>query len=121
MLPAFGKELRKLRLDYGEILKNMAIKLGYSSSYLSSIEVGKRNIPEDMITRLAQIYKLDDSTVHNLESAKAQQTKDISLGLDGASPQQSEVALVFARRFKDLDEVTSSKILKLINNAPKDN
>lgn len=42
MLTAFGKEVRKIRLDRGELLKTMADSLGVKSSYLSAIEHGKK-------------------------------------------------------------------------------
>jgi len=120
MLPAFGKELRKLRLDFGEVLKDMANKLGYSSAYLSAIEVGKRNIPADMIERLAERYDLDNSTVQQLERAKEQQIKEIRLGLDSALPHQRDLALVFARRFAEFDVDTTNKIMRLMNRPSKE-
>ena len=57
MVNEFGKELRKIRIDHGEILKNMADKLKMTASYLSAIECGKRNIPEELILKLKDIYK----------------------------------------------------------------
>lgn len=47
-LTEFGKFSRKLRIDNGELLKDMAIKLNVTVSYLSAVEIGKRNIPEKM-------------------------------------------------------------------------
>ena len=120
MLPAFGKELRKLRLDHGELLKHMADKLGYSSSSLSAFEVGRRPIPNDLIARLASLYGLDDDVVQCLESAKALQSRSVSIGFDGVSQGQSDLALVFARQFKSLDETTTSQIMQLLNNSPKE-
>jgi len=120
MLPAFGKELRKLRLDFGEVLKDMANKLGFSSAYLSAIEVGKRNIPDDLINRLTAIYSLDASNVQILERAKSEQIKGVNLDLDSALPHQRDVALVFARRFKELDDDTTHKIMRLINRLSKE-
>ena len=55
MVNEFGKLLRKIRIDNGEILKDMADKLEMTSSYLSAIECGKRNIPNNLIPRLEQI------------------------------------------------------------------
>jgi plasmid maintenance system antidote protein VapI len=109
-----------MRLDKGEILKNMADKLGFSSSYLSAIEVGKRNIPNDLIVRLTDLYNLKPETVHALESAMVQQTKDISVELEGASFQQREMALLFARRFKELDEEITNKITQIFKKLPEE-
>ena len=43
MITPFGKYLRKLRIDHDEKLKDMAAKLGVTGSYLSAVEIGKRD------------------------------------------------------------------------------
>jgi transcriptional regulator with XRE-family HTH domain len=119
MLTAFGIALRKLRLDCGEILKTMADKLEISSSYLSAIEVGKRNVPEDFICRLSTLYHLDAEKVRELETAKLESQKEVVLGLGNAPFGKREAALLFARKFDDLDEQTTEKIKMLINKSTK--
>ena len=47
MLTEFGKCLRKIRIDKAELLKDMAEKLQVTSAYLSAVEHGKREIPDD--------------------------------------------------------------------------
>lgn len=42
MITPIGKFLRKLRIDTGEILKDMAEKLHVSPSFLSAVENGKK-------------------------------------------------------------------------------
>ena len=120
MLTAFGIALRKLRLDRGEILKTMADKLEISSSYLSAIEVGKRNIPEDFISRLSELYHLKVEQVQELEEAKLKSQAAIAFGLGEASFAKRETALLFARKFNDLDEETMGKIRSLIGDSSKD-
>ena len=56
MLTQFGKELRHIRLDRDEKLKDMAEKLGVTVSYLSAVENGKRNIPDNWIEMIASEY-----------------------------------------------------------------
>jgi len=119
MLTAFGIALRKLRLDHGEILKTMADKLGISSSYLSAIETGTRNIPDDFISRLSNIYNLDGGKTQELEKAQLESQKEVTVRLDNAAFGKRDTALLFARRFSDLDEQTAEKIKRLINNAIK--
>lgn len=63
VLTELGKKTRKIRIDNEEILMDMANKLGISVSYLSSIEVGKRNVPEDFIEKIEQIYNVKLSEV----------------------------------------------------------
>lgn len=56
----FGRELKKLRIDAGETIRDMAKQLDITASYLSTIETGKRNIPVDMISKLQEKYNLSD-------------------------------------------------------------
>ncbi len=51
MLTEFGKAIRKIRLDKGEILKDMAKRLGISSAFLSAVENGRKNVPENGLIR----------------------------------------------------------------------
>lgn len=62
----FGKYLRKLRIDKEEKLEDMAGKLDVSSAYLSAIELGKRNIPENMIYKIANNYELSERDISDL-------------------------------------------------------
>ena len=115
MLTAFGKALRKLRIDRGEILKSMADQLGISSSYLSAIETGKRVIPEDFITRLSQLYTLSGEDIQQLENAKLQGMTEVKLDLNNVSFEKRNAALVFARKFEEMDEQTVNKILSVLS------
>ena len=58
MITEFGKALRKLRIDRGETLKIMADNLEMTSSYLSAIECGKRNIPMNSKNYLLLMIKV---------------------------------------------------------------
>ena len=49
MLTGFGKELRKLRIMAGELIRDMADKLEVTASYLSAVETGKRQVPNARI------------------------------------------------------------------------
>jgi len=119
MVTQFGKVLRKLRLDRDELLRDMAVRLGFSSSYLSSIEVGTRTIPDDLIERLRGAYCLTPDDVFDLERAKAQVAGKVTVGLGDASMRKMEAAIVFARRFGDLDEKTAMDIKNIIDRIPE--
>lgn len=57
-LTEVGKFLRKLRVDNGELLKDMAIKLNVTPSFLSMVETGRRNIPKKWEEEIKEIYSL---------------------------------------------------------------
>lgn len=99
----FAKAMRILRINKGEVLKDMADKLKMTSSYLSAIECGKRKIPDDLIDRISLIYGLSENERANLEDAKAKAENQVAITIpfDGLNLDQQNVALKFARSFKD--------------------
>ena len=120
MITEFGKILRKIRIDQGEVLKNMADRLSdstlkMSSAYLSAIEVGKRAIPETLIPALQVAYELSEDTVEQLKLAADLSLKNIKLDLDGRDIEKRNAALVFARNFESMDKATAERILKLFD------
>ncbi len=60
MITELGKFLRRLRIDHGEILYNMATKLGVSITFLSSVETGKKNMPSEWVDKLSALYSLSN-------------------------------------------------------------
>ena len=115
MLTEFGKALRKLRIDHGEILKTMAERLGITSSYLSAIECGKRNIPIDMIGKLTYIYNLSATEEQELSKARDKSIKIVEINLSTNSMYKRDLALQFARKFDDIDDEIAVQILDFLN------
>ena len=114
MITEFGKALRKLRIDNCEILKNMADKLEMTSSYLSAIECGKRNIPDNLIDKIAKLYHLNEKDVSKLNEAKDNSIKNIEINFDGISNNHRNLALQFARKFDKIDDETTELIIKFL-------
>lgn len=114
MITEFGKALRKLRIDRNEVLKDMADKLQMTSSYLSAIECGKRNIPSDFISRIVDIYRLNEEEIRILHEARDNCIDSIEIKLSGNGRQKRDLALQFARKFDDLDNETTKTILNFL-------
>lgn len=110
-----GKSLRKLRIDMGETLGDMADNLGITSSYLSAIEKGKRPAPTGLVDKVADFYSLSDDAKYELSSAADKTLKSVKVELDGTSDPKRDAALCFARSFDDLDDETAKNVLKLLN------
>lgn len=60
MTTDFGKFTRKLRVDNDELMKDMASKLGVTSSYLSAVEKGKRKVPLNWSELITMQYDLTE-------------------------------------------------------------
>jgi transcriptional regulator with XRE-family HTH domain len=57
LISPFGKRLRKFRIDTGITQAEMAKALGYSSSFLSNLELGKVNATKEMIDKLLTTFE----------------------------------------------------------------
>lgn len=68
-LTTFGRELRKLRIDQGERMLDMARKLSVSSSFLSAVEMGQKSPPADFEDRIAAAYRLSAEAAKLLRRA----------------------------------------------------
>lgn len=109
---AFGKLLRKLRIDYSEVLGTMAKRLGISPAYLSAIENNGRDIPEDFVAKIAAEYNLDETQIKELEEAKAQTAGAVAVQFKNQKAERNyvETAVMFAR---DFSKLTSNQVEQL--------
>jgi len=120
VITEFGKTLRKLRIDRGEILKTMAEKLDMTSSYLSAIECGKRNIPDDLIQKLSAIYDLSESEQQELTGSRDRSIKSIGIELTSDNVVKRDLALQFARKFDDMDDELAQQLLNFLNRSKEE-
>ncbi len=114
MLTSLGRFLRKLRIDNGEILKDMAEKLDVSASFLSAVENGKKHMPSEWNERISSIYSLNEVQQSDFTKAIAESEKIIEMNLVNANTGQREVAVSFARRFNNIDDSQIEAIRKIL-------
>ncbi|MHC8516705.1 helix-turn-helix domain-containing protein [Sporosarcina sp. ITBMC105] len=119
MLNSFGKFCRKLRIDKGELLKDMATRLGVTSSYLSAVENGKRNVPHDWVEKITVMYSLSDSEEKELKQSFIESKKVVTIDFEGYSNEDKSVLLALAREFNALDESDRLKIKNILQKSNK--
>lgn len=66
----YGAELWRIRYIRNELLRDMAAKIGYTSSYLSGIENGYKDIPDGMADLIRIHYDLRDVELFFLQMAE---------------------------------------------------
>lgn len=115
MLTKFGKQLRSLRLETNQRLKDMAGVLGVTVAYLSAVENGKRAIPDNWIEKIADEYHLSDDEVASLQMAAFENKRDVRLDLNGLNEAEVGLTLSFARRFKNLSDDQVSELQKILD------
>ncbi len=115
MLTEFGRELRKFRIDNGELLKDMAQKMNVSSAYLSAMENGKRNIPDWWINKLASIYDIDEDTCLRLEKTKLKTIDTVTISIQKTSNTGRKTVLKLSEVIDDIDNDTMNRIYEILN------
>lgn len=116
MATSFGKYLRKLRIDRGEVLSDMAKKLEVTSSYLSAIENGKRKIPENWIDEISGLYQVD---INELQEKVDQSVSELKISLGNKTSNDKELMFAFARNFDKLDEVKKKELQSILESVMK--
>ncbi len=120
MLTSIGRFLRKLRIDNGQILKDMAEALGVSSAFLSAVENGKKKMPESWVEKLSDIYAFTTAQIGELHAAVIDTNDTVELNLQNATPDSRALAISFAREFDSLDDETSKKIFEILKRRRED-
>lgn len=114
MVSPFGKYLRKIRIDIGITLQEMADKLKVSSAQLSFIETGKRNISSNFIEKVIKFLKLTKRESEQLYNLVEQSQKSIKIPLDNISYEYREVVSIFSKKFSHLTINQINKIKKVL-------
>jgi HTH-type transcriptional regulator, competence development regulator len=113
-LTPFGKAARKIRIDRSETLGDMADALGISAAFLSSMETGKRNIPDEMVEKIVRYFDLKGTEANELRRLAMESRNTIKLKPTGKNRQ---LATAFARKFEELDKTQIEEILRVLNKA----
>ncbi|MDC6293963.1 helix-turn-helix domain-containing protein [Ralstonia pseudosolanacearum] len=112
-LTPFGKEIRKLRIEQGETMMEMAQKLGKSPSFLSSIETGRKSVPEGLVEQMASVYSLSQQLRSALATAAAASANVFRIAPRTSKDQ--ELVAAFARKIDSLSEDQRKQMFKILN------
>jgi len=121
MATEFGRFVRKLRVDHDEVLKDMANKLEVSSSFLSSLENGRKKIPESLSGRLIEQYGLNQEEQTRLFDAVNMSNNEVKLNLTMLDDKTRTMAVSFARRFEELDDEEIQDIIRILRGDEDNN
>lgn len=110
-----GRFLRKLRIDYGEILYDMAKNLGVSTSFLSKVETGHKSPPLEWIDRISEFYDLDLPQRLELENAIYEAVNQVRLNVSDQPFEKRDLAIAFARRFDSMSTEDATAFLGILN------
>lgn len=107
MATPYGKAVRKLRIDAGVRLKDMADALEVKSAYLSAVESGRKRITDKLVNQTVMFFEQvgvkgkSDIRAH-LSGFVDQSQPEYKIDLNGKNDSDRELVVAFARRFSDL-------------------
>ncbi|HCE4614547.1 TPA: helix-turn-helix transcriptional regulator [Vibrio parahaemolyticus] len=102
MVTAFGKFLRKLRVENELVLRDMAESLSVSSAQLSAMELGKRTIQPIMAEKIVATYGV--SNVEEVQQLIDVSQPSLKTDLTEGNEKQRETMVMFARAFNELSD-----------------
>lgn len=111
----YGQFVRKLRIDKGIVLKDMADDLGVSVAMLSAMELGNRKIRDEILDSIISVYELSDTEQVDLYNAAVSSVKTVDIDISDKSESVRELALVFARRVNDGSYLNIEALRKLLD------
>ena len=111
----FGEFVRILRIRWHQVMGDMASVLDTSIPFLSAVENGKKNIPQEWISKIINHYQLTDEEAEELKEAAEESKLQYKITAGNAGITKRKAALQFARSFDNMDDETANKILELLS------
>lgn len=102
MVSEYGKTLRKIRIDKGLTMAQMAKAIGITSAYLSTIERGKRNIPKSLTQNVINHYKLSNEQVAELQEAEYLSMDSFEIDLSDVDLDKKTLVFTIAKNLKNM-------------------
>lgn len=118
MITALGKELRKLRIDRGLNMVDMATAMKMSTAMLSAVETGRKpKVPGDFIDRLLRAYPDLVGRQAEFEALVNLANKEARLSLEDATAEDAELVTELARRFSGLSDDEKNSLRNLLKRS----
>lgn len=115
MITPFGIFLRKLRLDNNEVMADMAEKLDVSISFLSAVELDKKNIPYSWFEKICKLYDLTDKQEKELSEVICLSKHFLRIDLSDLSDEKRSLVFLFERRLKSMRDEDVEKLNEFLN------
>lgn len=120
MATPYGKAVRKLRIELGVKLKDMADALEMKSAYLSAVETGRKRITEKVFEQSIDYFEKSDNP--KVKGARAllaklvdQSQPECVIELTSKEDRDRELVVAFARKFSDLSDDQKKKLESVLD------
>lgn len=115
-LTPFGEQVRVLRLKESMRLNTMASALDVSSSYLSGVETGRKELSDKFVDRVYDFFGQRGIEAKELYRLAEQSRKEVKIKTEGMDNESREIVAEFARRFNKLPQEKKREMKQLLLN-----
>ena len=112
MLTAFGKIVRKLRIDREETLGQMALNLGRSPTFLTAVETGRKPVPDDYLNEVMTYFGLSQSERDQLRHSAEVSRPSVKFNLPVGTPTEQRAFLALLE--KHLGNLNKDEVAKMM-------
>ncbi len=115
-LTAFGKAVRKNRIEAEMKLSTMATALNISVAYLSALETGRKKLTDPIVEKVVAFFKgLEIDAEAEIRSAADRSQTEFRLNTESVDEESRELVAAFARRFPEMSEAKKKELWKLLD------
>ena len=108
--------LKALRHENGkEKLSDMAVKLGVSASYLSTVENGKRVMHDKLFSLIVKTYHLSKEAAKELDVLRKLEAKSVHVNTEDFDADKKDTVIKFLSHIDDLSAEEMKTIQHLVN------
>ncbi|WP_416515135.1 helix-turn-helix domain-containing protein [Brachyspira hyodysenteriae] len=115
ILTEFGKVSRKLRIDRNLTLSDMAERTNLSASYISAVEIGKKDLTMELVEKYIEILTVTEEEKEELLKSASVTMNSLKIDLTNEE-EKNKIALKLARNIKYLNDEQIKKIENILNN-----
>jgi transcriptional regulator with XRE-family HTH domain len=118
MLTPFGIAVRKLRLDKGMRLLDVARRSKRSPAFISAVETGRKAIPDAYVTLMTRTMDLTAAEARELRRAADRTRKEVRV--EKLPEDQRELVAAFARKLDQLPSDLMAQLKKVVLKSSQD-
>ena len=112
MLTPFGIAVRKLRLDKGMRLLDLARRIKRTPAFVSAVETGRKPIPDGYVVMVSRAMELSAPDIRELRRAADRTKKEVTV--EKLPEDQRELVAAFARKLDELPTDMMEKLKQIV-------
>jgi transcriptional regulator with XRE-family HTH domain len=112
-LPPYGVEIRKIRLDRGWKMLDLADALGKSVAYISATETGRKTPSDEYVLAVIDAMQLNNEEAHRIR--RAAQMSRVAVSLDEVPEHHRPIVHSFVEKLKEMPDDKVLGVKKLLD------